>query len=179
MKKLCSKSKLLLGLQCGHLRSQEPDCKIDWPRDFKFKTGRKDCTPLGDTDRPFLTTREEIHPNVHGNGPLTVDFYKENFGFTAREAIALNTGAHSFGKFNADVSFFRYSWTRSQQLMMNNQLFRHLAARPQYFLDCEGKNKFRLVGDAYGNMPNTTWAINAGGFSKSGGPFQWFHHYIR
>ena len=43
---------------------------------------------------------------------------------TASEAIALTGGAHSFGKFNAGNSFFRYSWTRSQEEKLNNQLFR-------------------------------------------------------
>ena len=171
-----------LGDACGHLRAQESDCKITWPRAIQFKTGRSDCTPSGDTDRPFLTTDLEITPNVHANGRTTVDFYKEQFGFTAREAIALNTGAHSFGKFNAANSFFRYFWTRSQHQIMNNQLFRHLASKPQWFMDCtdaNGNDQFRLVGDAHGNMPETKWNIIANGYSKSGGPFQWFHRYIR
>jgi hypothetical protein len=64
--------------------------------------------------------------------------------------------------------------------MMNNQVFRHIAQRPQYFLDCKnhlGQNEFRIVGDAYGNKAESKWNINAGGFSKGGGPFQWFHRY--
>ena len=63
---------------------------------------------------------------------------------------------------------------------MNNQVFRHIAQRPQYFLDCKnhlGQKEFRLVGDAYGNKAESKWNINAGGFSKGGGPFQWFHRY--
>ena len=89
--------------------------------------------------------------------------------------IALTGGAHSFGKFNSEVSMLRYFWTRSQQNMMNNQVFRHIAQRPQYFFDCQGSKDYKLVGDAFGNKAETKWVVNAGGFSKSGGPFQWFH----
>ena len=170
------------GKDCGHLKINDNDCLINWSRPIQFRTGRKDCTPDSTLDRPFFTSKHEIHPNVHGNGIQTVDFYKANFNLNAREAIALNGGAHSFGKFNSQVSFFRYFWTRSQHRMLNNQMFLHYAGRPQYFMECkdyQGNNQFRLVGDAYGNKPNTTWNINSSGFSKDGGPFQWFHRYDR
>ena len=104
--------------------------------------------------------------------------YKEHFGLTAREGIALTGGAHSYGKFNSEVSMLRYFWTRGQHNIMNNQVFKHLSQRPQYFLECKdhlGQKEFRLVGDANGNKAETKWNVNAGGFSKSGGPFQWFH----
>ena len=65
---------------------------IEWPRSFQFKTGRKDCSPDPNEARPFLTSRSEIHPNAQGNGVQTIDFYKENFGLTAREGIALTGG---------------------------------------------------------------------------------------
>ena len=42
-----------------------------------------------------------------------------------------------------------------------------------------GKNANYLIGDAYGNPANTTWSVKALKFSKSGGPFQWFHRYNR
>ena len=69
--------------------------------------------------------------------------------------IALTGGAHSFGKFNSEVSMLRYFWTRSQQNMMNNQVFRHIAQRPQYFFDCEGSKEYKSVGDAFGNKAET------------------------
>ena len=65
------------------------------PREFRFKFGRKDCVPEeGDENlgRPFLTSRDEIHPDSNGNGPITVKFYKDNFGLTARESIVLTGG---------------------------------------------------------------------------------------
>ena len=85
-------------------------------------------------------------------------------------------GAHSFGKFNSANSYFRYSWTRKQEGVLNNQLFRHYSEKDQYFLECKN-NKMVLYGDAYGNKAKTSWQINLGKHSKSGGPFQWFHRY--
>ena len=166
---------------CGALFGTEDVCELAWNVKPVFKTGRRDCTPNPDLRRAFFTNSHELHPNLHGNGPTIVDWYKQHFGLTAREGIALTGGAHSFGKFNSNVSMLRYFWTRSQQNMMNNQVFRHIAQRPQYFLDCKnhlGQKEFRLVGDAYGNKAETKWVVNAGGFSVNGGPFQWFHRYI-
>ena len=170
----------MISESCGALFGMEDVCELAWNEVPVFKTGRRDCNPDPTLERPFFTKNHEIHPNLHGNGPTIVDWYKNHFGLTAREGIALTGGAHSFGKFNAQVSFLRYFWTRSQQNMMNNQVFRHIAQRPQYFLDCKnhlGQKEFRLVGDAYGNKAESKWNINAGGFSKGGGPFQWFHRY--
>ena len=70
--------------------------------------------------------KEEHHPNPHGNGVMTSDFFKNDFGLTGRESAALLIGAHSFGTFNGDISQFRYDWTRKQASMLNNQLFRYI-----------------------------------------------------
>ena len=70
------------------------------------------------------TTQEEHHPNPHGNGIMTADYFKNDFGLTGREGAALLIGAHSFGSFNDKISQFRYDWTRKQGSMLNNQLFR-------------------------------------------------------
>ena len=40
----------------------EPNCKVNLPKNFKFLTGRKDCTEIG--DQPYKSTKEESHPNV-------------------------------------------------------------------------------------------------------------------
>ena len=155
---------------------------MTWTKPPVFKTGRKDCEADPNLDRPFLTTRHEVHPNPQGNGPSIVDFYAKNFGFTAREAICLTEGAHSFGKFNSQISMMVYSWTRGQRMLLNNQLFRHLAERPQYFMDCKdhtGQNQFVLVGDAYGQLAETKWVVNRLGMSENGGPYHWFHRYDR
>ena len=84
-------------------------CQIDWKAKMPvFKTGRKDCTPAPNAAKPWHASKHEIHPDPHGNGPITVDFYRDNFGLTAKEAIALNSGGHSVGTFHEWISKFRY-----------------------------------------------------------------------
>lgn len=151
------------GKACGHVYTLENNCSLQWNQVPVFKTGRTDCEADASLDRPFFTSRHEVHPNPQGNGPMTVDYYKSFFNLTARESIALTEGAHSFGKFNAEVSMMVYSWTRSQNKLLNNQMFRQIAERPQYFMDCknsQGQNEFRLVGDAYGQPAQTTWVVH-------------------
>ena len=104
-----------------HLRATEPDCKIEGKENIRFLTGRSDCS--ADT---WETTREESHPNPHGNGSMTADFFKKDFGLTGREGAALLLGSHSFGTFNFGFSLFKYTWTRKQGGLFNNQLFRLL-----------------------------------------------------
>ena len=67
---------------------------------------------------------EESHPNPQGNGQMTADFFKKDFDLTARESAALLIGGHSIGKFNFEISQFKYDWTKNQKSFLNNQLFR-------------------------------------------------------
>ena len=67
----------------------EDVCELAWNEVPVFKTGRRDCNPDPTLERPFFTKNHEIHPNLHGNGPTIVDWYKNHFGLTAREGIAL------------------------------------------------------------------------------------------
>ena len=76
----------------------------------------------GDDDQAWQTNEQEIHPSVHGNGVETADFFKEQFGMTARESSAVLIGAHSYGQFHASNSMFKYSWTRDQTRYLNNQV---------------------------------------------------------
>ena len=108
---------------CLHLRSTDPQCKIELPAPIKFYTGRSDCAPEEGL-KSWMTTKEEHHPHPQGNGQMTADFFKEDFGLTAREGAALLVGSHSFGTFNYDISQYKYDWTRKQGSMLNNQLFR-------------------------------------------------------
>ena len=79
---------------CGHLEYGKEGCEVPWPSIPKFKTGRTDCVSPDGAEKPWHTSidNHEVHPRPHGNGPETVDFYKTNFGLTAREAIALQEG---------------------------------------------------------------------------------------
>ena len=38
-------------IQCREVKGQ-PDCNVNFPRSFKFQTGRKDCTEFG--DKPYM-----------------------------------------------------------------------------------------------------------------------------
>ena len=92
-------------------------------------------------------------------------------------------GAHSFADFHAKNSYFQYAWTRAQVGIFNNQMFRHISSRPQYFGNCiklpNGKREMLLVGDPYGREAPTSWRVWQLRHTKNGGPFQWFHIYNR
>merc|ERR1711971_234588 len=163
---------------CLHLRAKEPDCKISGGETIPFYTGRSDCS--ADTGPgAWETERSESHPNPHGNGKMTADFFKNDFGLTARESAALLLGAHSFGTFNQQISQFKYDWTKNQASMLNNQLFRHVAMRPQYFLATPCRSSDPLVGDYLGQPAATRWRVSGLQCGTGGGPFQWFHQYYR
>ncbi len=111
-----------------------------------FTTGRTDCTPDESLERPFFTSNKEIHPHPQGNGVMTTDFFNEHLKLTARESIALLEGAHSYGTMNPRISFMKYPWTRNQQLLLNNQMFKHLVLVDQYIPGCDGKDQADFLG---------------------------------
>jgi len=186
---------------CMHIRNGngegEEFCMIDWDpkqikEDFKFRTGRTDCKPSKKMAkwRPFFTDKEEVHPNLHSNGPTVLNFYKTNFGLNEREAIALNAGAHSLGKFGPTGSYHTYFWTLHQDKMLNNQVLRNMNEKDAYFLFCPET----LVGDDRGRPAKTKWKVNnrrrsdvsnttsnqyLTGERRGVGPFQWVHTFER
>jgi len=143
-----------------------------------FRTGRVDCQPESDLNDAWESSEHEVHPNVASNGVQTADYFKEHFDLTGREGAALLVGAHSFGKFMPENSLFKYFWTRQQNNFLNNQLFRHLAMRPQYMLNFH-KGKTYLTGDHLGQPAETRWLVRGNKFTPSGGPYQWGHWYLR
>merc|ERR1712038_74290 len=173
---------------CGHYRYWADDCEFSLKALNSFKTGRKDCTPnhpgittsmTGDevVKRDFFTKREEIRPNLHANGVETTKYFKDNFGFTARESIALLEGAHSFGKFHREVSMHKYAWNRMQDRLLNNQQFRNIANEPMFKANCIKSNPLQLLGSAKGEPAQIEWQVNARRVTKNGGPFQWWKRY--
>ncbi len=54
---------------------------------------------------------------------MTVEFFKNDFGLTGRETVAL-LGAHTMGRLHFDVSLFRYVWTSRGTHMFNNHYYR-------------------------------------------------------
>ena len=145
-----------------------------------FRTGRVDCQPEEGLNNAWETSEHEVHPNSNGNGVTTADFFKEHFNLTGREGAALLVGGHSFGKFNAVNSMFKYAWTRQQTDFLNNQMFRHLAMRPQYMMQYEVKKRqMYMIGDHLGQPAENRWLVRGNGITPSGGPFQWAHWYLR
>ena len=54
------------------------------------RTGRSDCiSDCGMEDPDFCTRQEEIHPDPHGNGNLTAEFFADNFGLNVQVPFVL------------------------------------------------------------------------------------------
>eukprot|EP00931_Biecheleriopsis_adriatica_P017728 TRINITY_DN12603_c0_g2_i1.p1 TRINITY_DN12603_c0_g2~~TRINITY_DN12603_c0_g2_i1.p1 ORF type:complete len:980 (-),score=132.53 TRINITY_DN12603_c0_g2_i1:112-2691(-) len=144
----------------------EPQCKI-WPsRPFVFKTGRKDCATT--QAESYMAEEEELHPDEHFNGSMTLRFMEEHFGFSGKETVAI-MGAHTLGKFHQRETGHKYLWTTDFQAF-SNQYFRNIAGRPDYFFDDTQCTK---VGDAWGNRAAAVWIAKQNQAFKSGGPVQW------
>ena len=147
-----------------------PDCKIKLARDFKFHSGRSDCTDHH-WKFSYITTKKEKHPNPMANGPATVAFFKQYFGFTGRETAAL-MGAHTFGKLHPKFSIFKYEWTSRGIHLFNNDYYKGITGQPRWFIDdwhC------RKVGDAFGNRPQSMWVAHSRKLTEGGGPIIWVH----
>ena len=93
---------------------------------FIFKSGRRDCTfePASE-DRPYWHGMDEVHPNPHGNGKITVDFFKDHFDLNSREVVAL-MGAHTYGTMRTQNAMFRYGWTSNNMPLFNNRYYSSL-----------------------------------------------------
>ena len=89
---------------CHHLQG-EPGCEVHLNSSIPFRTGRADCIPT-DSTRPYIASKEEVHPNAVGDGVETVNFFQEQFGFSGQETVAI-MGAHTLGKFHFKTSLFR------------------------------------------------------------------------
>ena len=160
---------------CGHIRQHNETCKFQAPKLLwkSARFGRRDCTPDPSLNRPFFTSRKEIHPSINFVGPELMKFFKDNFGLTAEASIALYGGAHSFGRFHDQVSLLKYQWTRYQENILNNQQFVKISLRNEYwFQDC------RWHGDPDGNPAKTFWTVRNGKLMEGGGPYQFFHNYV-
>jgi len=151
-------------------RDEEDDCQVEMERAFVFKSGRKDCTlkPVSE-ERPYWHNMHEVHPNPHGNGKITVDFFKNNFNLNSREAVAL-MGAHSFGTMRTQNAMFRYGWTSYNMPLFNNRYYRNMINEDSWFIPV---NSCKKIGDYLGNKPRTKFQIKANRDSFGGGPIQY------
>jgi hypothetical protein len=88
-------------------------CDVKLHRSLPFQWGRVDCQP--DTAKkwtpfPFEATEEEKHSNPRGTGDKVLRDFKEDFGLTAKETIALQA-AHGLAAFRHNyVLSTKYVW---------------------------------------------------------------------
>ena len=174
----------------NHVDENSPDCSIDLPV-LEFKSGRSDCVPdcSGDHDFPFCTTAEEIHPNQHGNGTDTVNFFADNFDLTPRESVAL-MGVHTLGHPEEVNSMFRhYPWTPQGREEFNNQYFinivnttNYLYRKPIDLLTKDFDTKecnlpiSAFIGDEYGNPFPVGYKVRSEKRTNAFGPWDWALH---
>ena len=69
-------------------------CFIQMPQ-IPFRTGRTDCTPGAE---PYIASMTEVHPSPFANGPMTLQWFETNFGFTDPKEVVALMGAHTLGK---------------------------------------------------------------------------------
>lgn len=145
-------------LTCGDFSP----CFSTFPEGFLnlFKTGRSDCIPsLAATEKQgYLAPLSEKSPHAVANGVQTAEYFKNQFGFSPREALAL-MGAHTVGKYSTFRTHIDYSWVRKRGSMrnkvFNNEYYRTLAAKPGHV-----KDNF-CVGSLDGGLPKVNWHVFA------------------
>merc|ERR1712107_121771 len=112
-----------------------------------FRTGRVDCKAT--SEEAYKTDRQEVHADPQTNGPGTLKHFADNFKMNEREAIAI-MGAHTMGRLHYTHTSMRYTWTARQEELFNNQYYRNMAGRRDWFFNAEDADCTH-VGDAYGN----------------------------
>ena len=151
------------------------DCKVMLSREINFRYGRKDCISF-DSNKPFNTTfkafKSETKPNPNGNGDETLDFFKSNFNFNARETVAI-MGGHTLGGMSVRNSLFKYAWTSKSNHLFNNEYYRNFVNEKDWFIENKDDYHCDLIGDSNGTKPDTKWVPTMEGYMEHGGSIQW------
>jgi len=150
-----------------------------------FRTGRSDCIPNCGEDKPnFCTTEMENHPDPHGNGNKTAEFFAEDFGLDVQEAVAL-LGAHSLGRTHRTTSMFSNKpWTPQGQSDWNNFYYINGVNKTGFrFADptilghdvdqCNLNNVSGFTGDEEGKPVPIKFRVKSERATKNHGPFNW------
>ena len=96
----------------------------------------------------FLTaTKKEFHPSPYANGPETLQFFVDQFGFTNERDVVALMGAHTLGKLTQSNAFFKYFWSRGEHSYFNNQYYKTMIGDTDYAIQCmdEGAG-FAFIG---------------------------------
>lgn len=147
------------------------DCKVILSREISFSYGRTDCISF-DSTKPFKTSKGEAKPNPNGNGDETLDFFKSNFSFNARETVAI-MGGHTLGGMSVRNSLFKYAWTPKANHLFNNEYYRNFVNEKDWFIENKDDYHCDLVGDANGTKPDIKWVPTMEGYMEHGGSIQW------
>ena len=146
-------------------------CYAPFPKEFGdlFYTGRSDCQSKAKSHTlQYLAPLSEDSPHAVATGQQTADYFKDKFGLTPRESLAL-MGAHTVGQFSTFHTHLDYSWVRKESSrrtkIFNNEYYKTLALKPAHTKDkyCVGKidgspatrewHLFANVFDYYWRMP--------------------------
>jgi len=135
---------------------------------------RSVCRQRVDKTAGYMAATWGSDPSSQKNGANTVKWFKEEFGLTPVQTVAI-MGGHTMGRFHARQSIIRYIWVRNGALMFNNDYYRLLAAKRDYRFadpDC------RKIGDAFGQPGQTMWKVERRGEFQNFGPATWhlFRH---
>ena len=140
-------------------------CFAPFPEEFSdlFFTGRADCVSEAESERlQYLAPLSEDSPHAVATGQETADYFKQKFGLTPRESLAL-MGAHTVGKFNTFHTHLDYAWVRDRKTkIFNNEYYKTLALRPAHISD-HLRNK-TCLGKADGSAATREWYLFANVF---------------
>ena len=168
----------------GQVDENSPSCAYKIP-EITFKYGRRDCVERCQGRNKkfrFCSPAHENHPDPQGNGNSVTNFFKEDFGLTGRESIAL-LGAHTFGHANEQISGFRhYPWVMQGLDRLNNEYYKGLVDkgmyRRQFAKSADSKKPCDMehssfIGNEQGNPFHVDWLVRSQWQNQDGGPWNW------
>ena len=112
-----------------------------------FTTGRKDCETA-----PFTDSIDEL-PGANLNYTGVVYYFREEFGFTDEESIAL-MGVHTLGLARLTASGYQGPWVRGETTLFNNNYYATMAST--------GAGWRQRDVDLTGSSPKVQWNSRTG-----------------
>ena len=175
-------------LTCGDFSP----CFLQFPKKFEtlFKTGRSDCKSHStDAKKQYLAPLSENSPHSVANGVQTAEYFRDQFGLTPREGLAL-MGAHTLGRYSTFHTHIDYAWVRfrggMRHRVINNEYYKTLTAEPGHVKDyaCTGKldgSPATKEWHVFANLFEYAWPQKIAGedWSQRHRRFLWHHEVTR
>jgi len=150
------------------LQDSDPlGCEVSLPRPIVFKTGRRDCAAS------YKASKRENVPSGDLPGPELTKYFKGDFGFNGRESVAI-MGAHTLGNFQIPLNGYFYTFTSQQEDAFNNQYFRNIANKDEWFM--EPDRKCTKTGTSNYTRGHAKWMMKAQSAWTNKAPVQWIQH---